>query len=186
MADPKPDKPTPATWPVQKRAGNLIAEAEKERKAVAAVLRGYNYTQAAEVAGYTHRSGAYKAVQRVLRRIEDDANASGEQLRALEVARLDRALVEITSVALSASTNPDLKLRYLEAMRRNVESRAKLLNLYAPVQVEVFTRDAIDAQIIALSEQLGLPVPDRVLQLGPGPGPAGAAADPARPGDDQS
>jgi hypothetical protein len=153
-----------------------LEEAEKEKKAVAAILRGMTYDQAAKSAGYTDRSGAWKAVQRALSRSATELAANADALRALEVARLDRMLLELSTIALAATTPLDMKLRYLEGMRRNVESRAKLLNLYAPLQVEVFTNDALDAQIRQLSAQLGLPVPERVLSLDPAA--AGEAAHP--------
>lgn len=149
----------------------LLEESERERKAVEAVKRGMTYDQAARVAGYANRSGAYKAVQRALTRAAEDIAANAEILRALEVARLDRMLMELSTIALRPETPPDLKLKYLEAMRRNVETRARILGLNAPIQHEVFTHDALNLKISQLADKLGLPVPEHLLELGPGTAP---------------
>ena len=152
---------------IQNDPAEQMAEQQRQRIAVQAVLRGMTYDQAAKAAGYHDRSGAYKAVQRVLARGAQEIQKDGDKLRALEVARLDRMLVELADMAYG-QTNVEIKLKALEAMRRNVETRAKLLNLYAPMQVEVFSRDQLDLQIATIAAKLGLPVPERVqLQLGP-------------------
>lgn len=162
----------------QNNPSAILDESLKEGKAVAAVLRGMTYDQAAEHAGYATRSGAYKAVQRALARTAADTNQNADALRALEVARLDRMLLELSSVALKKETPLEIKLKYLEAMRRNIESRAKLLNLYAPLQLEVFTHDALNLQISQLADRLGLPVPEHLIEPGFRPGAASEAADP--------
>jgi hypothetical protein len=160
-------------------AADKIEDAGREAKVVAAVLRGMNYPQAAEYAGYADRASAYNAVQRVLKRMAADLAPNAEALRALELARLDRILLELSTIALSRGTPPDLKLKYLEAMHRNIDQRSKLLNLYAPTQVEVFTHDALNYQISQLADRLGLPVPEHLIEPSFGLGPAPEAADPA-------
>lgn len=155
-----------------------ILDTEREGKAVAAVLRGMTYAQAAKAAGYADRSGAYNAVQRYLRKLAADIAPNAEALRALEMARLDRILLELSTIALSPGTPPDLKLKYLEAMHRNIDQRSKLLGLYAPVQHEVFTHDALNLQISQLADRLGLPVPEHLIEPGFGIGAAPEAADP--------
>jgi DNA-directed RNA polymerase specialized sigma24 family protein len=167
-----------------------VDEQEKANKAIAAILRGMTYEQAAKVAGYATKAGAWKAVHRHLDALAGEIAQNAEALRALEVARLDRMLMELSTVALSGSTPLDLKLKYLEAMRRNVETRANLLGLNAPVQHEVFTHDALDLKIRELSDRLGLPVPERLLELPSGGRGRGAAAapapDPAGPPEDRA
>lgn len=161
-----------------------LEEAERSAKAVAAVLRGMNYDQAAKAAGYADRSGSYRAVQRVLIATAADLAANADALRALELARLDRILLELSTVALSANTALDLKLKYLDAMHRNIDQRSKLLGLYAPTQHEVFTHDALNLQISQLADRLGLPVPEHLIEPGFGFGAAPEAADPAGPPED--
>lgn len=156
-------------------------ELERQRVAVNAVLRGLTYTQAAQLAGYYDRAGAYKAVQSALARNAAANAADADQLRELQVARLNRALVEITSVAFNPQHPLDVRLKYLDAMRRNVESQAKLLNLYAPVQVEVFTTDVISLEISRLAAKLGVPVPEPRTAIGTGPAATGTVPDPEGP-----
>lgn len=169
----------------QNTPGAKLAETEKERLAVAAVLRGMSYEQAAQAAGYANKGGAYKAVQRALARSAADIATNADALRALEVARLDRMLLELSKVALSATTPLDAKVKYLEAMRRNVETRARILGLNAPIQHEVFTHDALNLKISQLADELGLPVPEHLIEPGWGPGSAPEALGAAGPPEDQ-
>jgi hypothetical protein len=159
----------------------LLDEARKENLAVQAVLRGMTYEQAATAAGYANKSGAYKAVQRALARTAQDIATNADALRALEIARLDRMLLELSTIALSSATAPETKLKYLEAMRRNVETRARILGLNAPIQHEVFTHDALNLKISELAESLGLPVPDDLIEPGWGSSAPAQAALPEGP-----
>lgn len=133
------------------------AEQGRERKAIAAILRGATYEQAAEAAGYANKSGAYKAVQRVLARNAEDLRDKADQFRALEIARLDRAMMEITHVAFDRTQSLDMRLKFLEALRRNVETRARILGLNAPIVHEVISHDALDREIAQLRDRVGLP-----------------------------
>lgn len=165
------------------RTASRVDEAKKEQLAVAAILRGHSYTQAAAVAGYSDRGAAHKAVMRVLARTARDLHEKADELRALEVARLDRALVEITAVAFNTATDPNTRIKYLEALNRNVRSRATILGLNAPIQHEVITHDALDREIAQLAAQLGLDpnVIDAEVVAGPigiiSAGPVAAAKD---------
>lgn len=142
--------------PGKNMTARKVEEAERERKAVAAMLRGLTFEQAAEAVGYADRSSARKAVMRVLARTAADIKEKADELRALEVARLDRALVEITAYAFHPATSPDTRLKYLEALNRNVRTRAMILGLNAPIQHEVITHDALDREIANLTTKLGV------------------------------
>lgn len=159
----------------QEDPANQLTDLDRAARAIEAIKMGMTYQEAADYAGYANRGTAYKVVKRALTESAQQLREDAQELRALEVARLDLALVEIARIALSPSSPPDLKIKYLEAMRRNIETRAALLGLNAAIQHEVFTHDAVNARIAELSERLGLPVPERVLTLGAGP--AQAAAD---------
>lgn len=151
----------------------LIAQYEQQERAVAARSRGYTWAQVAQAAGYSSAQAAQRAVSQALTRALDNTNESTETLRQMETLRLDRALVEISQIALDRTLAPQARLAALEGMRRNVETRSKLHGLFAPEQHEVITVDALDRKIIELSDRLGIDVPAGILQLPPGNGDPG-------------
>lgn len=163
-----------------------LQELDKESKAVQAILRGMSYEQAARVAGYTDRSGAYKAVQRALARGHAEVATDADALRALQGARLDRVLLELTRVAFDPATTPEIRLKYLLAIDRNINTRSNLYGLNAPIQHEVFTHDALNLKISQLAEELGLPVPERIIESEWRSGTAGEAALPEGSSADQA
>lgn len=138
---------------------------EKVRAALAARGRGLTWDQVARESGYRSGSSAAAACKAHMNQLRQGVRQDVEELRELEVARLDRALVEITNIAFDRDLIPERRLVALEAMRRNVESRAKLQNLYPTAQVEVITISQIERRVAELSHQLGVPVPRELLEL---------------------
>lgn len=106
-------------------------------------------------------------------KLRQEVRLDVEELRELEVSRLDRALVEISNIAFNRDLLPERRLVALEALRRNIESRAKLQNLYPTTQVEVITIGQIERRVAELSHQLGVPVPHELLELPAGRGDDG-------------
>lgn len=139
-----------------------------ERDADAARLRaeGKSYPQIASEMGYYDKSGARKAVQRALVAVVQEA---GDELRALEVERMNRLLdvawqiMERPHYAHSAGrlitmdNVPVLddapSLMALDRILKIMERRAKLLGLDAPVRHEVLTIDAIDQELARLDAE---------------------------------
>lgn len=158
------------------RSGDGVRAVEALNKvhlALAARGRGLTWDKVAKAAGYKSAAGAAAACKRHTNALRQEIRADVEELRDLEVARLDRALVEISEIAFDRAMLPERRLVALEALRRNVESRAKLQNLYPTAQVEVITIGQIERRVAELSHQLGVPVPRELLELPAGGGPDG-------------
>jgi hypothetical protein len=143
-----------------------VAESlERVQKALRVRARGFTWQRVAQEAGYRSAATAAQACKRYMNELRQDVRHDAEELRELEVARLDRALVEISNMAFDRDLLPERRLVALEALRRNVESRAKLQNLYPTAQVEVITISQIERRVAELSHQLGVPVPRELLEL---------------------
>lgn len=96
------------------------AAAQRALQALELRLQGKTYEQIAAVCGYRSKSGAYDAVQRELQRTLQEP---AEQVRTLEVRRLDRLYEAMEAKALKGDTwSVD---RCLKIMER----RSALLNL---------------------------------------------------------
>lgn len=141
--------------------------------ALAARGRGLTWAKVAQAAGYGTAASAAAACKRHMDEMRQEIRADAEELRELEVSRLDRALVEISNIAFDRSLLPERRLVALEALRRNIESRSKLQNLYPTAQVEVITIGQIERRVAELSHQLGVPVPRELLELPAGGGDDG-------------
>jgi hypothetical protein len=104
---------------------------DKERRVLELRRAGVTYDQIAQEVGYSNASGAYHAFTRALKRTLN--NAGSEELRELEVDRLDR--LQRFAWAQAAQGN----LRAIETILRIMQRRARLLGLDAPIKQEVTT-----------------------------------------------
>ncbi|MER6103609.1 hypothetical protein ABT115_15125 [Streptomyces sp. NPDC001832] len=141
-----------------------------QRDAEAALLRskGWTYPRIAAELGYNHRADAYNAVQRVLK---ETVREAGENVRTLELERLDRleaAANEVLErehvtvsngriVSLDGAPLPDdgPVLAAIDRLLKIQERRARLLGLDAPVKRDISLTDERAAAIEALVEELG-------------------------------
>ena len=98
----------------------LAVAAVKRAKVVEAVAQGATYDDAAKIAGYANRSGAYKAFWKAVEQREVEAV---DDHRALELARLDALQVPLWERA----TNGDVKAAGL--VLKIIEQRCRLLGL---------------------------------------------------------
>jgi len=109
-----------------------VAQTEKQKQALALRLSGASYEQIAQALGFKNRSTAWHAVEDALTRaIQEPA----DEVRALEVQRLDRWLFNIDAQIRSGS---------LEALDRGLKimtRRATLLGLDAPTKMAPTTPD---------------------------------------------
>jgi hypothetical protein len=149
-----------------------IESAERQQAAVEARSRGMSWDRVAEYAGYESITGAKTAVKKWLAQMRDATLDSVDELRSMEVARLDRALLEITFIAYDRNIPHDRRLMALEAIRRNVETRSKLRGLFAPEQHEVITIGMMEQRVAQLSHELGMPLPTELLEIAAGDDPA--------------
>ena len=98
----------------------LAVAAVKRAKVVEAVAQGATYDDAAKIAGYANRSGAYKAFWKAVEQREAKAV---DDHRALELARLDALQVPLWEKAM----NGDVKAA--GTILRIIETRSRLLGL---------------------------------------------------------
>lgn len=113
--------------PQCKTAPAKVRGAERERQALALRKAGVTFTGIASELGVS-RAAAHNAVMRGLKRLAEEGHADAKELRALEEARLDVAMVAIA---------PEVKKGNLAAIDRWVrisERRARLRGLDAPMK----------------------------------------------------
>lgn len=141
-----------------------------EREAEAARLRslGWTYQRIADELGWSNKGDAHHAVQRVLR---DTVQEAGDDLRALELTRLDalyvaanevlaRKHVTVSNGRIVSGTDggPILDdapvLQAIDRLLKIQERRSKLLGLDAPIKKDVSLTDERVAAIEALAEEL--------------------------------
>lgn len=121
---------------------------EKERKVLELRLLGLTWDNIAKAVGYANASVAWKAYQRALvRTLQEPA----DEIRQQEVERLNRIMTPQMQRALNGdtqATNTVLKI---------METRAKLLGLFAPTRIEAEVNQYtgggdIDAGVARLAE----------------------------------
>lgn len=101
---------------------------DKQRQALELRMAGYTYDVIAEQTGYADGGAAYKAV---MAGIQKTLQEPAEQVRTIEVARLDKLM---SGVYLQAKQG---NLPAMDRLLKLMERRAKLLGLDRPVQWEV-------------------------------------------------
>jgi len=122
-----------------KASANRISAAERQVQALALRKAGIGYAAIARQLGYAGPSGAYKAIMTALHALTREP---AEELRTLELARLDDLLAGLWAAARQGNV---LKVdRVLKIMAR----RAALLGLDAPQRVAV-TDHRQEAEAIA-------------------------------------
>jgi hypothetical protein len=123
---------------------------EKERKVLELRLMGVTFDVIAQQVGYASPGSAHNAYKRaLLRTLREPA----QELRELEVARLDKLLSSIWTEALRG------EIPAIQTSIKIMERRAKLLGLDVPVkiQAEVTTYDGgsdIDREVQRLANLL--------------------------------
>jgi hypothetical protein len=114
-----------------------LAAREREQRAVQLRRAGMSYDAIAKTLECT-RSGAFKAVARVLARIAKDAREDAGLIRDLEVQRLDALLVAVWPKAVKGD------VAAVDRALRIAERRARLLGLDAPVKAMFGKLDLVD------------------------------------------
>lgn len=153
------------------RFTRTLSTAQREAEAARLRSRGWSYQRIADEVGYSNKGDAHHAVQKVLR---DTVQEPGDELRALELTRLDTLYVAATEVlerehitvsngrVVSASNGAPLVddapvLQAIDRLLKIQERRSKLLGLDAPVKRDVSLTDERVAAIEALAEELAGP-----------------------------
>ena len=163
------DDPTKRTHGGNGRFVRTVDTAERDAEAARLRTRGYSYQQIADELGWVSRGDAYRAVQRVL---ADTVKEAGDEVRAIELARLDglhvaamdvleRKHVTVSNgrvVSLDGSGPlPDdgPVLAAIDRLLKIQERRARLLGLDAPTKQAISISPDRLAEIEQLAEQLG-------------------------------
>ena len=108
-------------------SSNPEQSTDRAIKAVELRIRGYNYDQIAEALEYSDRSGAYRAVQRVMKERKIDA---ADAYVSLELDRLDRMAAGIVKDAF------DGNLSAIDRMLKIMERRSKYIGGDAAIKLE--------------------------------------------------
>jgi hypothetical protein len=114
-------------------ADKALAEYRKAR-AVELRLAGLEYEDIAKQVGYTNKGTAWRTVTKALRERVDDAV---EELRALEMARLDALQAALWDQAMAGDT------RSADAILRIIDRRVRLLGLDQVAVKEEFPRTVV-------------------------------------------
>jgi hypothetical protein len=108
--------------------------AARDRVAVRLKLSGATYADIADHLGFKATSSAYEAVQRELRRTRQEP---ADELRQIELLRLDRVQMSLWAVLTQSNVDFDTlqraTLRFIQLSKR----RAELLGLDAPKRVDI-------------------------------------------------
>lgn len=113
---------------MSRTSGRSVLAREREVQALELRKAGASYAAIGQALGIS-AMGAYKAVQRALKRLTKHSEAAAAEVRALELARLDAMLLAIW---------PQVKQGHLGAIDRALrisQRRAALLGLDAPMPV---------------------------------------------------
>ncbi|RSN38580.1 hypothetical protein DMC64_41675 [Amycolatopsis sp. WAC 04197] len=124
------------------------ATAKRRADAIRLRLAGMDYETIAERLEYSSRQAAHKDIQRAMTAYIQEASAAVDELRNVELMRLDR----LQAAAWPAAVKGDLLA--IETCRRLIVERRKLLGLDRPAKVEVITLDAVDEEIRKLEAEL--------------------------------
>lgn len=142
--------------------------AERDAEAARLRSRGWSYPRIAAELGWQHRADAWNAVKRVL---DATVREAGDQVRAIELDRLDTLYTAATEVlerrhitvsngriiTLGDEPLPDdgPVLQAIDRLLKIQERRSKLLGLDAPTKQNIsITPDRL-AALEALAEELG-------------------------------
>lgn len=115
---------------VKEKAGIIARQSE----ALELRKRGKSYREIGEKLGISHQQ-AYRDVTSELQALAAMNTQSADELRQLELARLDKALNAVLHFVESGSP------QHVMAMCKILDMRAKLLGLYAPVKQDIKLED---------------------------------------------
>lgn len=136
-----------------------IESAERQRQALELRKAGVGFQQIADKLGYADHSGAYRAVATALKKTLQEP---ADELRAIEVERLDQLLLGLWPKAIKGDTWS------VDRVLKIMERRSALLGLDAPVKREltanidhVISRPDLSILSVAELESL-LPLAEKV------------------------
>lgn len=136
--------------PTQSRASRQkVTGALHEQKGLELRMRGYTYPQIAKELGVS-LGAAFRSVERGLARLRAENTEQAHQLREIESARLDIAMVQAMRI-LENSRKPDQRLRAIDRVVKLIDRRARLWGLDAPTKHELTGADGKPVSLEALA-----------------------------------
>jgi hypothetical protein len=145
-----------------------MEQAEVDAEACRLRSRRRSYQQIADELGLYDKAAAYRAVQRGLAAIPQEAAAEVLRLELEKLDQLEQAALEVLERQHVTVSHGQLVfhegvplvddgpvLQAIAHILKIQERRAKLLGLDAPKRIEVLTLDAVDAEIARLTAELG-------------------------------
>jgi len=124
-----------------KRHTKWVATRLRDAQALELKKAGASYDQIAQHLGYAQRSGAHHAVHRALREALEDRNADAEEVRELELQRIDDMMLGLWKKAKAGD------VQAIGAALRLMERTAAYLGLDAPKRQEISGNDGGAIQI---------------------------------------
>jgi len=112
-----------------KNSARRALAASRTRQALELRMAGATYERIASALGIS-KSAAHKAVARGMESLRENNAQTGDQLRDIELARLDRMLVGLWQQARNGDAQA------VDRVLKIMERRAKLVGLEAPQQTE--------------------------------------------------
>ena len=128
-----------------------ISAREKQAKALKLRLAGATFQEIADKVGYAGRQSAQKAVTKAM---QDTIQEPADELRRLEMMRLDRLQLAVWPAAMRGD------VKAVTAVLRIMVRRSNLLGLDAPRRLDI--RHAVEEEARRLAQELGLD-PDEII-----------------------
>lgn len=122
---------------------------DRRNKALQMRIAKIDYQTIADRLGYADRAAACKDISRAFRRNRKEEDRTLELYKEQELAGLDRAQAAIWPKVLNGVVSA------VDAYNRIVQTRARILGMFAPVQHQVLTIDLVEAEIARLEAELG-------------------------------
>jgi predicted transcriptional regulator len=133
-----------------KQAADSVLAREREKVAIELRKSGATYEAIGDQLGVSAQA-AHQHVQRALKRIIDETNETADEVRTIELQRLDRALQAIWRRVLQGDVHA------IDRSIRIMERRAKLLGLDAPTKVEAEV-GPVQIEVVRVPYERGRPV----------------------------
>jgi len=127
-----------------KTSARKLTARERENRALELRMTAATYSQIGQALGISE-AGAYKAVIRALGKLNAKVMENAEELRTLEVQRLDSLFITMYAQAKSGHQGA------VDRCLRIMERRAKLLGLDAPTKQDI-TSDGKKLEILFVND----------------------------------
>lgn len=153
------------------RTANYADDEEGQRRNAALEMRraGASLDQITRRLNYASVTACRNDINKI---ISDTLKMSHDEAKALELIRIDGLLLYLWPEARRGVAG------CVDRVIKLMELRAKLLGLFAPVQVEQVTFDAVESEIKRLEQELGTAARKAVNRGAKGRGSAGGQTPP--------